>query len=320
MGRFLVRRLLLAIPTLIGISIVSFGIIALAPGDAATAMFSPEELSNASANIEEARERLGLNDPLPVRYWNWISQVLRGNLGLSLTDHRPVSDVLRHSAGLTLQLTVPALAFGLSVAIVVGVWTGSRPYSRLDNVVSVVSITISSLPGFVIGLVALYIFAIRLDLLPAGGNREVGTSGVNLLDRWQYFVLPLLTLGIIEAAQLVRYVRDSVINVRSADYVQTARSKGLPDRTVMSSHMLRNAMLPIITIAALQIPGLIAGSLLVEVIFGWGGLGSRVAIAIGQRDFPVVMAATMVIGVTVVFANIIADILYALADPRIRLR
>lgn len=320
MGHFLIRRLLLAIPTLIGISIVSFGIIALAPGDAATAMFSPEEITNASESIEAARERLGLNDPLPVRYWNWISLVVQGELGRSLTDHRPVTDVLRHSAGLTMQLTIPALAIGLAVAIVLGVWTGSKPYSRLDNIISVISITISSLPGFVVGLVALYIFAIKLNILPAGGNREVGTSGVSLLDRWQYFVLPLATLAMIEAAQLVRYVRDSVINVRSADYVQTARSKGLPDHTVLSRHMLRNAMLPIITIAALQIPGLIAGSLLVEVIFGWGGLGSRVALAIGQRDFPVVMAATMVIGVMVVIANIVADLLYALADPRIRLR
>jgi peptide/nickel transport system permease protein len=320
MGAYLLRRLLIAVPTLFGLSVVSFTIISLAPGDAASALISPEEAGAGSAEAQaEMRSRLGLDDPLPVRYWHWMSNVLQGDLGRSLIDHRSITTILRDSASLTLQLTVPALIIGLAVAIVVGLWTGSRPYTGLDNAISILSITVAGLPGFVVGLLLLYLFAVRFHLLPAGGHKDIGVASVSLLDRWQYFVLPVLTLSAIEAAHLVRYVRDSVINVRSADYVQTARAKGLPEKIVLGQHVLRNALLPIITLAALQIPGLISGALLVEIVFGWGGIGSRVAVAVGQRDFPVIMGATMLIGVIVVIANLLADIFYAIADPRIRL-
>ena len=320
MGAYLLRRLLIAIPTLFGISVLSFGIIALAPGDAASALISPDEGGAGVAAMQsDLRERLGLDDPLPVRYWNWMSNVVQGDLGRSLIDQRPITSIIKDSAGLTLQLSVPALAIGIALGIAVGLWTGSRPYTRIDDVMSVLSITIAGIPGFVIGLLALYLFAVQLDLLPAGGSQQIGVASGSPLDRWQYFVLPLATLSLIEASHLVRYVRDSVINVRSADYVQTARAKGVREVNVLNRHILRNALLPIITIAALQIPGLINGALLIEVVFGWGGIGSRIAIAIGQRDFPVVMGATLLIGVLVVIANLLADLLYAVADPRIRL-
>lgn len=321
MSGYLARRLLIALPTLLGLSILSFGIIALAPGDAASAMISPEEAGGSAAETREAlREQLGLDAPLPVRYWRWLSNVLRGNLGYSLIDQRPISAILGESVGLTLQLTVPALLLGLVLSIVVGLWSGSRPYSRIDHVISVFSITVAGLPGFVLGLLLVYLFAVRLDVLPAGGNKDIGVGTASIFERWRYFVLPLFTLVIIEAAQLVRYVRDSVISVRSADYARTARAKGLSDRVVLGRHVLRNALLPIITVATLQIPGLINGALLVEIVFGWGGVGSRVAVAVGQRDFPVIMGATLLVGGVVVVANLLADLLYAVADPRIRLR
>lgn len=322
MGAYLLRRLLVTVPTLFGLSIVSFAIIALAPGDAAGALISPDEAgAGAAAAQDELRRRLGLDDPLPVRYWRWLSNVLRGDLGRSLIDQRSITGILGDAAGLTLQLSLPALAIGVAVGVGVGLRTGSRPYSRLDTAVGVVSLVVAGLPGFVLGLVLLYVFAVRLDLLPAGGSRGVGAGASSaLLDRWQYFVLPLLTLALIEAAQLVRYVRDSVINVRAADYVQTARAKGLANGAVLNRHILRNALLPVITVTALQVPGLINGALLVEIVFGWGGIGTRVAVAVGQRDFPVIMGATLLIGVAVVMANLLADVLYAVADPRIRLR
>lgn len=319
MGTYLFRRLLFAIPTLIGISILSFAIIELAPGDAVSALMAPDDGGGNAGAAETVRERLGLNDPLPVRYGRWLGNLVRGDFGRSLIDHRPIDQILAGSIGLTLQLTIPALAIGLVLATLLGLWTGSRPYTRLDNVVSTLSITIAGLPGFVIGLLLLYIFGVRLHLLPAGGSQQIGVGAPPLIDRLPYFVLPLATLALIETATLVRYVRDSVINVRSADYIQTARAKGLRSWAVLSRHLLRNALLPIITVAALQIPGLISGALLVEIVFGWGGIGSRVALAIGQRDFPVIMGATMLIGVVVVVANLLADILYAVADPRIRL-
>jgi peptide/nickel transport system permease protein len=319
MGTYLLRRLLFAVPTLIGISILSFAIIELAPGDAVSALMTPGEGGSAAAE-EALRARLGLDDPWPVRYARWLGNVVQGDFGRSMIDHRPIDQILSGSVGLTLQLTIPALAIGLVLATLIGLWTGSRPYSRLDQVISVLSITIAGLPGFVVGLLLLYIFGVRFHLLPSGGSQAIGVGSPPLIERLPYFVLPLTTLALIEAATLVRYVRDSVINVRAADYVQTARAKGLHSWTVLTQHLLRNALLPIITVAALQIPGLISGALLVEIVFGWGGIGSRVAVAIGQRDFPVIMGATMLIGVVVVIANLLADLLYALADPRIRLR
>jgi len=321
MGAYLLRRFLSALPTLIGLSIVTFTIISLAPGDAVGALIGQDEGGvSAAASQEEMRERLGLNDPIPVQYWNWISNVLQGDFGRSLIDNRPITEILRGSASLTLQLTIPALFFGIVLSLFFGILSGRKPYSALDNALSFISITIAGIPGFVVGLGLLYIFAVRIQLFPAGGSRDIGGGTVSLMSRWEYFVLPLVTLSVLEAAQLVRYVRDSIINVRKSDYVQTARSKGLSEGVVHVRHILRNALLPFITVATLQVPGLISGALMVEIVFGWGGIGSRVAVAVGQRDFPVIMGATLLIGVTVVFANLIADVLYAFADPRIRLK
>lgn len=320
MGRFLVRRLLIAIPTIIGISIVSFAIIALAPGDVADALISPDEAgTNTAALKENVRHQLGLDAPLPVRYWHWMTNVAQGNLGRSVVDHRPVTAILRNSLGLTLQLTIPAFFIAIAISIALGLWTGSRPYTRFDNFVSLLSIAVAGIPGFVLAILLLYFFAVRANLFPAGGSKAIGSVSNSLVDRWRFFILPLTALVLIETSHLVRYVRDSVINVRMADYVQTARAKGLHDGTVLTRHVLRNALLPIITVAALQIPGLINGALLVEIVFGWGGIGSRIAVAVGQRDFPVIMGATLTIGVAVMFANLLADVLYAVADPRIRL-
>lgn len=319
MSGYLVRRLLIAVPTLLLLSILSFGIIALAPGDAAGALMGVDDGGSDSAVSREAmRERLGLNDPLPVRYWSWLSNVLQGNLGQSLIDRREITDILGEAASLTLQLTIPAFCLAIGLSLIIGVWTGSRPYGRADNIVSTLSIMLAGIPGFVLGLLLVYLFAVRLNIFPSGGNRDIGGEG-SLRSRLPYFVLPLLTLTALEVAQLVRYVRDSVISVRTADFVRTAEAKGLHQRMVLGRHVLRNALLPFITIAGLQIPGLISGALLVEIVFGWGGLGTRIAVAVGQRDFPVIMGATLVTGVVVIIANLIADFLYALVDPRIRL-
>lgn len=319
MGAYLLRRFLLAVPTLLGISLVSFLIIELAPGDAVSAMLGVEG-ADSVATQAMLQERLGLNDPWPARYWRWLTNLAQGDLGRSLVDQQPIAGILANAVGLTLQLTVPALAIGLLIALVLGVWTGSRPYSRLDNAVSALSLTVAGLPGFVLGFVLLYAFAVKLHWLPPGGSQPIGVAAPPVLERLPYFVLPLTTLAVLEAASLVRYVRDSVINVRSVDFVQTARAKGLRPAPVLIRHVLRNALLPIITVVALQIPGLLSGALLVEVVFGWGGIGSRTALAVGQRDFPVIMGTTMLAGVIVVVSSLLADVLYAVADPRIRLR
>jgi peptide/nickel transport system permease protein len=320
-GAYLLRRVLLAVPTVLGITLVSFTIIALAPGDVASALLSPDEASAAGAASQEAlRRELGLNDPFPIRYARWLGNIARGNLGRSIVDSRPVTGILRDSLGLTLQLTLPALAIGVALSLLLGLWTGSRPYTALDNAVSLITVVVAGIPRFVIAILLLYVFAVRLNILPSGGNKGVAGSSGASAPRWEYYVLPVAALAIVTTSHLVRYVRDSVINVRAADYVTTARAKGLRTSVLLRRHVLRNALLPIITITALQIPGLINGALLVETVFGWGGIGSRVAQAIGQRDFPVIMGATLVTGVAVMVANLLADLLYAVADPRIRLR
>jgi peptide/nickel transport system permease protein len=320
MGRYVLRRFLVAVPTLIGISLISFLIIALAPGDAVTAMMGAQEGVGSAQVAEELRARLGLNDPLPIRYVRWLSQVAQGNLGVSMVDNQSVTGTIGVNLSLTLQLTVPSFLIGILIAVVLGAWTGFRPYSRFDGLVSFVSMVLMATPSFVLALILLYFLAIRTPLFPAGGTKDVfGLEAPTLVNHLKYFVLPVSTLSVLTAANIIRYVRDGVIAVRTEDYVRTARAKGLPERTVLVSHVLRNALLPVVTIASLNIPSLISGALLVETVFGWGGVGTRVYAAISQRDVPVIMAVTLLTGLAALAANLLADLVYAVVDPRIRL-
>ncbi len=319
MWRYILQRVLIFIPTLFGITVISFVVIAMAPGDAATAMLAEGgEIAKAS-QLADLRAKYGLDDPLPIRYARWMGQLLRGNLGISLIDSRPVSDTLAHTVGLTLEFTLPAFIIGLTLAIVLGAWSGFKPYSEFDRAVSFTSMIVIATPSFVLALLALYLLAVRIPILPSGGNRDMlGADASNLINRLPYFVLPVSTLALLTAAEVIRYVRDSVIDVCTADYVRTARAKGLAERLVLGRHILRNSMIPIITISTLRLPIVVNGAILIETVFGWGGMGSRIALAVSQRDFPVIMSATLVTGVAVLLSNLIADILYGVADPRIR--
>ena len=319
MWRYILQRVLIFIPTLFGITVISFVVIAMAPGDAATAMLAEGgEIAKAS-QLADLRAKYGLDDPLPIRYARWMGQLLKGNLGISLINSRPVADTLAYTVGLTLEFTLPAFIIGLTLAIVLGAWSGFRPYSQFDRAVSFSSMIVIATPSFVLALLALYLLAVRIPILPSGGNRDMlGADASNLINRLPYFVLPVSTLALLTAAEVIRYVRDSVIDVCTADYVRTARAKGLAERLVLGRHILRNSMIPIITISTLRLPIVVNGAILIETVFGWGGMGSRIALAVSQRDFPVIMSATLVTGVAVLVSNLIADILYGVADPRIR--
>ena len=319
MWRYILQRVLIFIPTLFGITIISFVVIALAPGDAATAMLAEGGEIAKAAQLADLRAKYGLDDPLPIRYARWMGQLLRGNLGTSLIDSRPVSDTLAHTVGLTLEFTIPAFIVGLALALALGAWSGFRPLSQFDRIVTFGSMIVIATPSFVLALLALYILAVRVPILPSGGNRDMlGADATHLVNRLPYFVLPVTTLALLTAAEIIRYVRDSVIDVCSEDYVRTARAKGLAERLVLARHILRNSMIPIITISTLRLPIVVNGAILIETVFGWGGMGSRIALAVSQRDFPIIMSATLVTGIAVLVSNLIADILYGVADPRIR--
>jgi peptide/nickel transport system permease protein len=323
---YIARRLLSAIPTLIGISIITFLIIAIAPGDVAFFMMGAEgkQMQSARGTTADIRSQMGLNDPLPVRYVRWLGQIARGDLGYSLAENRPLYIIMPPLIKLTLQVTLPALLLGLLFGVFTGVLQGLRPYSKFDHVLSFANMAFVATPSFIVALLLIYFLAIRLPvwigypIFPSGGNTDIfGMEEPTLWNKVKYFILPVLTMSLFTWAGIARYVRASVISVLDQDYVRTARAKGLFERMVVGRHILRNALLPVVTVTALQIPGLINGAILVETTFGWGGIGSRAAAAVGQRDFPFIMISTMLTAVLVVAANLIADILYALVDPRV---
>jgi peptide/nickel transport system permease protein len=326
LASYIARRLLSAVPTLIGISIITFLIIAVAPGDVAFFMMGAEgkQMQSARGTTSDIRSEMGLNDPLPVRYVRWLGQIARGDLGYSLAENRPLDIIMPPLIKLTLQITVPALLLGLFFGVLTGVLQGLRPYSKFDHGLSFLNMSFVATPSFIVALLLIYFLAIRLPvwvghpIFPSGGSTDIfGMEEPTLWNRIKYFILPVLTMSLFTWAGIARYTRASVIGVLDQDFVRTARSKGLLERNVVVRHILRNALLPVITVAALQIPLLINGAILVETTFGWGGIGSRAAAAVGQRDFPFIMISTMLTAVLVVVANLIADILYSLVDPRV---
>ena len=320
MWRYILQRVLIFIPTLFGITVISFVVIAMAPGDAATAMLAEGGEIAKAAQLADLRAKYGLDDPLPIRYARWMGQLLRGNLGTSLIDSRPVSDTLVHTVGLTLEFTVPAFIIGLALAVVLGAWSGFRPLSRFDRVVSFGSMFVIATPSFVLALLALYVLAVRLPILPSGGNRDMlGADAANLVNRLPYFVLPVSTLAFLTAAEIIRYVRDSVIDVCGEDYVRTARAKGLNERLVLVRHALRNSLLPVLTLSGLLLAFLLGGSVAVEQAFGTPGLGTFMVRAAVERDIKIVQNLTLFYAAIFIIVNLGVDVLYGWLDPRIRL-
>jgi peptide/nickel transport system permease protein len=314
------RRLLISIPVFIGITMLTFAFVHLAPGDPAEMMANPEyEAGGAQAYLAQVRADLGLDKPLPVQYLAWVGQVAKGNFGYSFFDHRPVGDILKERVGPTARLMGTALLLAIAIGVPVGVIAALRQYSVVDYASSVLSLTAISTPSFFLGLAAIYIFSLRLNLLPTTGMVTVGQPP-NFLDGLRHLVLPATILGLTLTGPFVRYARNSMLDVIHQEYVTTARAKGLAERVLIVRHALPNALIPIITVVALQIPALFAGAVVVEQIFTWPGMGQLALAAITQRDYPVLMGFTMTIAVLVLVCNALADVAYAVVDPRIRLR
>jgi peptide/nickel transport system permease protein len=325
MGAYVLRRLLGAIPMLIGIATIIFFVLRLAPGDPTSFYFNPNIPPEV---IEQLRSNLGLDQPLHIQYLRWMKSFFTGDFGFSFAQSRPVAHIVREALPNTLMLTGTALVLVFLSGILIGVIQAVRQYSLFDSTSSVVSLFFYSMPSFWLALMLMLVFSLKAHqwgwpiALPPTGITSVDyeflSLGGKIGDRLSHLVLPCATLTLALAAGVARYTRGQMLEVIRQDYIRTARAKGLPERTVIMRHALRNSMLPVITLLGLYLPFLFSGTVFVEVIFAWPGMGRVIVDAIFQRDYPLVMATSFIFAVIVVLGNLLADVLYAVADPRIR--
>lgn len=317
MTTYLIHRLLHAITIMLGISILVFVFVELAPGDAIDSMMPPESFSTPEAK-EAARERLGLNDPAPLRYVQWLGRALTGDLGYSLTSRQPVTEMIMTRMPKTLQLVGAAMFVSVIVGVATGIISAIKQYSWIDYLATFFSFFWLSVPGFFLGLFMIYLFAVRLGWLPVFGASSPGAENP-FLDRLHHLVLPASVLGLELAAALTRYTRASLLEVLNADYMRTARAKGLRERIVITRHGLKNALIPIITVVAFRMPYLISGAVVIETVFQWPGLGMLTLNAANQKDYPLVLALALAVTIIVVISSFLADVAYSIVDPRIRI-
>ena len=319
MARYILRRLIQAIPIIIGISLISFFIVYLAPGDP----FDRFRSNRVSPEvIENLRRIYGLDQPLPIQFFKWFTSFWSfpwdpTAWGYSITDGMPVRDKIFERIPSTLQLMGTALFFTIVIAIPVGILGAVKQYSIADKTIAVVATIGYALPTFWLGIILRQIFAQQLDLFPLFGKNSFGQEG-DFLDMLWHLFLPALTLTIVGVAGWSRYMRASMLEVLRADYIRTAKAKGLASSRVIFKHALRNALIPIVTLLGLTIPALLTGAAITEAVFTWPGLGNMGVQAVTERDYPVVLAFTMIGGFMVIIGNLLADVLYAVVDPRIK--
>lgn len=318
-GAYLLRRVLLAIPALLGISVILYTVLALAPGDPfgelATNPNVPPEVQAA------LRAKFGLDDPVWSRYLHWLAAMLQGNWGFSFVSRMDVDTLILQRLPVTIAVIGASQLLAIIVAVPVGVLAATRPYSLFDQMANTLAFIGFSLPTFFTGLLLILLFSIKLDWLPFVFRTDIGATG------WAWWwenikqsIMPVTVLGLFQGASLVRYVRSSVLDVVKLDYVTTARSKGIGARRVVTRHVVRNAMIPVVTLVALQMPVVFGGAIITEQIFRIPGIGSLLINSILANDTPVVMGVTFVFAALVVLFNLIADLLYGWLDPRIAYR
>ncbi|CAB1248027.1 oligopeptide ABC transporter (permease) [Clostridiaceae bacterium BL-3] len=314
MGNYILRRILISIPVLVGVTIISFVIINMAPGSPLDKMVDP---NLTAADIAARKAALGLNGPLYARYLAWLGNVLHGNLGYSMTSFQPVSELIGQRILPTFVLMGAALLIGFVIAIPLGVLSATKQYSKLDYISTTGSLIGISVPTFFLGLVFIYIFSLKLKLLPSGGMITLGQDN-GFVDRLRHLILPAVVLGVNEAGTLVRYVRSSMLEVLNQDYLRTARSKGLKESIVINKHAFKNAILPVITITGVEIVTLLGGAVVTEQIFQWPGIGQLTIASVMSRDYTTLMGLILFGSVVVIVANLLIDVIYSIVDPRIR--
>jgi peptide/nickel transport system permease protein len=319
MSKYLLRRLLIAIPSVFGISVVLFTVLALAPGD-------PFEELATNPNVPpevrmNLRAKFGLDDPVAVRYLRWLNSMLRGDWGFSFVSRVNVDTLILQRLPTTLFVIGSSQALALLIALPIGVYAATRPYSVFDQVANTLAFVGFSLPTFFTGLLFILLFSIYLDWLPFIYRSDIGASG------WRWYweharqaIMPIAVLGLFQGASWTRYVRSAVLDVIRLDFVTTARAKGLAERITIVKHVVRNALIPVVTLVALQIPAIFGGAIVTEQIFRVPGIGSLLISSILANDTPVIMAVTFVFSGLVILFNLVADLLYGWLDPRISFR
>ncbi|MEA2596042.1 MAG: peptide/nickel transport system permease protein [Thermomicrobiales bacterium] len=318
MGRYLLRRLIISIPVLFGITLVTYFIVNLAPGDPVSAMIDPEQISALGPGwLEQQKHALGLDRPLPIRYLLWLKEAAQGNLGFSYTDRQPIADKIVERVWPTLKLMLTVQVLALAIAVPIGVLSAVKQYSWIDYLATIFGFTTISIPAFFLALATIYVFAVKLRWLPTAGMATIGQPP-SLVDALKHLILPAVVLGLGQAAPLIRYTRSSMLETVRQDYVRVARAKGLTERVVVYGHALRNALIPLVTVIALNLPQLLGGTVIIEQIFAWPGMGTLAITAVRGRDYPTIMAINLIGAVAIVVSNLIADVVYAWIDPRIK--
>ena len=308
MWRYIIRRVIQIIPTLLGISFLSFALLYIFPGDPAEIILTVTTGSEPSQEaIEEFRRQMGLDRPIIIQYIDWLLRVMRGDFGKSWAEDKPVIDLIMERFPASAQLFFTTFIISTIFAILLGIIAVKYKDKAIDHFCRLFSLLGISIPSFWLGLMLIYIFSVKLKLLPAFGYGEL-----------KHMILPVLTWSLSFMAIKTRFVRASLLEELSKDYIITARAKGLSENKVLFRHAFRNALIPIITYFSLSISHLIVGSVMVEVVFSWPGLGSLLVESIFKRDFPVVQALVLISGVVFTITNLVVDILYAIIDPRVR--
>ncbi len=304
MWQYVVRRLLLAIPTLIGVSLLVFSMVRLVPGCPALAIAGVHATPEF---IERTREEFGLDRPLYTQYFIFMSRLLQGDLGISTHSRRPVTTEIWDRFPNTVELAVAAMAIAMLIGVVAGIISATKRNSIFDNASMLVALFGVSMPVFWLGLMLMVLFAVTLGWLPATGRGTIS-----------HLILPAITLGTGSAALIARMTRSSMLEVLHQDFITTARAKGLREQIVVYKHALKNALIPVVTIIGLQFGLLLGGAVITETVFAWPGVGRLMVGSIMARDFPVVQGTVLLIALTFVFINLFVDILYSSLDPRIR--
>lgn len=305
MTGYLLRRFIGALGVIWGVATITFVMVFLMPGDAARMYAGPRA---PEATVEQIRELWGLNDPLPVQYVRYLGRAIQGDLGNSTRDKRPVLQAVLERLPATIQLALAGLCVELMIGVPLGIFAGLYPGSWIDSIATVLALIGISIPQFALGLVALYLFGFVIPIFPLGGYGSL-----------KHLILPALVLGVGGSAFYSRVLRNSILDVMREDYVRTARAKGLAPRHVLMSHILRNALLPVVTLVGLDLALLLGGVVVIEAVFGWPGIGLQAWTAIRNQDTPMIMGTVLFASTAVVFINLLVDMLYVSLDPRVRL-